>query len=612
MAIIATLKPAESGTAADAHSIASIPLSKLVAWDGNVRKTGAGDGLEELTASIAAHGVLQSLVVRKTQRGKFAILAGRRRFLALSALAEAGTIAPDAPVPCRVVPGSADGAEISLAENVVRAPMHPADQFEAFRDLIDAGATPEDIAARFGITEAAVKKRLRLARVSPVVFEAYRKGDLTLEQVQAFAVSDDAEAQERVFGELPQDSDPRDIRHALTEHDIAATDRRARFVTVAAYEEAGGALRRDLFAEGDEGVFLLDSVLLDRLAREKLEAAAEAVRAEGWKWVETEPELDYEARAAYRRRPPEPLPLSGEAAAERKRLAEEYHTLFDGMEEGDEEASARLDAIESRIAELEDTGSAYTPETLAIAGAIVTIGRDGAAEVHRGLVRSEDAIEEEASGDPASPRVKPLFSASLIESLTEAKSAALGASLMERPGIALAALTHVLAAAAFLRHGEESSLEIAPKRVSLRGESKGLEALEEAHAKWSERLPSESGALWPWCLAQDQATLLELLAYCLGRSINAVQAKHERPDDARLRHAGALATALGLDMTQWFTPTAANYFARVGRAEIATAITDATGRPAKRSWEKLKKAELAALAEREVAGKGWLPQPLRA
>jgi len=119
---------------------------------------------------------------------------------------------------------------------MVRAPMHPADQFEAFRELIDGGSTPADIAARFGISEVAVKKRLKLARVSPVVFEAYRSGDLTLEQVQAFAVSDDHAAQERTLSDLePWSDDPDDIRRALTEGEIAATDKRARLVTVATY-----------------------------------------------------------------------------------------------------------------------------------------------------------------------------------------------------------------------------------------------------------------------------------------------------------------------------------------------------------------------------------------
>jgi len=327
MTTIATHQPAAEGPPVPAAAIASIPLSKLVVWDGNVRKTGAADGLDELSASIAAHGVLQSLVVRKGQRGKYAVVAGRRRYLALSALADAGTIASDTAVPCRVLHRTDDATEISLTENVVRAPMHPADQFEAFRDLIDAGSSVADVAARFGISETAVKQRLKLARVTPQVFDAYRAGELTLEQVQAFALSDDHGAQERVFGELPRrGGGPDDIRAALTQGEIPATDRRARFVTLPDYELAGGTFRRDLFAQGDDGVFLLDAELLDRLVLEKLQAHADVLKAEGWKWTESAATLDYEARAGFRTRRPEPQPLSEEAEAEHASLAAEYET----------------------------------------------------------------------------------------------------------------------------------------------------------------------------------------------------------------------------------------------------------------------------------------------
>lgn len=609
MAIIATLKAAENGYAGNQHSIASIPLNKLVPWDGNVRRTGASDNLEELTASIAAHGVLQSLVVRKTSRGKYAIIAGRRRYLALSALAEGGTIAPDAPVPCRIMPGSVDATEISLTENVMRTPMHPADQFDAFRELIDNGSTVADIAARFGMAEAAVKQRLKLARVSPVVFEAYRNGELSLEQVQAFAVSDDHAAQERVFTELARLNDPDDIRGALTEHETAATDKRARFVSVAAYEAAGGAVKRDLFAEGDEGVFLLDSGLLDRLATEKLHAQAEALKPEGWKWVEAVPELDYEARGNYRVRRPEPLPLSEEAAAEEKRLSAEYQTLFESMEEGDEETSARLDEIEVRINELQETECAYTPDVLAIGGAIVTIGADGEPQILRGIVRPEDEPEEERQ--PSKPR--PEFSAALVESLTEAKSAAIGASLAGRPDIALAAVVHALASDVFHGYRNDNSQRISGKITYLKEDSAGARELKDLYEKWFEKLPKGERTLWDWCLAQEQGTLLELLALCAACTVDAVQRKQDIQDGGRrIAQTNALATALNLDMTKWFTPTAANYFSRVGRASIVTAITEAKKVPAKRSWDKQKKLELAAFAEREVAGTGWLPQLLKA
>src|SRR6202035_4465997 len=58
----------------------SIPLNKLADWDGKASKTsGADTALAELPASIAAHGLLQSLVVRNGKKGKFGVVAGGRR-----------------------------------------------------------------------------------------------------------------------------------------------------------------------------------------------------------------------------------------------------------------------------------------------------------------------------------------------------------------------------------------------------------------------------------------------------------------------------------------------------------------------------------------------------
>ena len=242
----------------------SIPLSKLTAWDGNVRKTaGADTALAELAASIAAHGLLQSLVVRKGKKGKFAVVAGGRRLQALQQLAESGKIAADYAVPCQVIADDADATEISLAENAVREDMHPADEFEAFRDLGDKGMPAADIAARFGVTEAVVSKRLKLARVSPVIITAYRDGKLTLNRSWPLRSRDDHKAQEKLLKTLRNmDDDPRSIRRALTDGEIPASHKVVKFVTLKAYEKAGGQIRRDLFAEDDEGVFLLDQELL--------------------------------------------------------------------------------------------------------------------------------------------------------------------------------------------------------------------------------------------------------------------------------------------------------------------------------------------------------------
>jgi ParB family chromosome partitioning protein len=182
----------------------------------------------------------------------------------------------------------------------------------------------------------------------------------------AFAVSDDYAAQERVFDNLSDwNREPENIRDALTEHETAATDRRVRFVTLAVYERAGGGVRRDLFCEDDSGIFILDTVLLDRLVGEKLEAEAASVRAEGWKWVTTCPAFDYDEWSGYRRRQEESVPLSPEAEAELELLSVEHDRLCDENAEPDDETQARLDEIEQRIDEIQTGETFWPPETLA-------------------------------------------------------------------------------------------------------------------------------------------------------------------------------------------------------------------------------------------------------
>ena len=602
--------------------ITNIPLNRLTIWDGNVRKTQNRGFIDELAASIKAHGLQQNLVVRK-QGKKFAVVAGGQRLKALNLLAEAGAIKSTHPVPCKIAEGEIDATELSLAENVVRDKMHPADQFEAFRLLVDKGAPVEDVAARFGVTAAVVMQRLKLARVSPVILQAYRDGKLTLESVMAFAVSDDHDAQERVFAGMAAWQDAADIRAALTEHEIAATDRRVQFVTIKAYEKAGGVTRRDLFSEDDEGIFIADVSLLDWLAMEKLDKAAKPVRKEGWKWVEVLTSFPYEVRAQFHRVHPEREPLSPEDTARLEALEQERDALLELWRSGDEDdpRPGRLDEIDEAIDRLDDPDQIWPSETLAIAGAVVTIGHDGKATIERGLIRREDmprsakAKPRSATGDAASEGDQsPSFSAALTESLSAERSAALAAELLQRPEIALAAVAHTFASRIILGGPSAvSSLEIAASPQSLhRVEgAKAFAQLEAARQTWGQQLPGTSDALWNWCLEQHQTVLLDLLAFCVGTTVNAVQVKHTGQQNARLAHAAMLASAVSLDMKTWFTPTAANYFGRISKPQILDALREARNTSPAPAWEKLKKADLAALAERETVGTGWLPPLLR-
>ena len=171
-------------------TIQYIALSKLVPSPDNVRKTDRLNGIEQLAASIAAHGLLQNLEVKPNAKGQFEVVAGERRLAALRLMAKQKKIAADFPVPCNALEGD-NAFEISLAENEMRQAMHPADQFEAFKKLADQGMGDEDVAARFCVSVQVVRQRLKLAHVSPKLVALYRKGEMPLDCLMAFAVRDD-------------------------------------------------------------------------------------------------------------------------------------------------------------------------------------------------------------------------------------------------------------------------------------------------------------------------------------------------------------------------------------------------------------------------------------
>jgi ParB family transcriptional regulator, chromosome partitioning protein len=604
-----------------------IPLNKLVPFAGNVRKTQNKRFIAELAASIRAHGLQQNLVVRKDGKN-FAVVAGGQRLKALMQLAKEGDIKSTYRVPCKIADGDFDPSEISLAENVMRDDMHPADRFEAFRDLVDKGQSTADIAARFGTSDKAVQQLLKLARVSPVIMKAYRGDKLTFAQVTAFAVSDDHEAQERLFQSFgPHGREARAIRAVLIESEIATDDKRVKFVTLKAYQKEGGEVRPDWFGKDADSGFILDKGLLDRLLAEKFDSAKKQLAKEGWKWTDAYADFGYQEQAQFRGLRPEFAPLAPALAKEAKKLEAEHEKLEQQWEQAGEEDEypERLDQITKRLNEIKESRAEVWPqEKLAIAGAVVTIGDEGKTEIMRGLVRPEDIPQEsgkkgKAKDGKSGPgdakgeeNQSPPFSAALVESLTAHKSAALAAELAARPDIALAAVVHGFACSVLLEVlAENRSLQIAAQPQSLdrvKG-SKAHQQMEAAREKWRGKLPADAEALWTWCLAQKQETLLELLAFCAAATVDAVQGKGG--GTKRLSHAKALASALKLDMKPWFTPDAANYFSRVNKPQILDALKEGRNQPPAPAWEKLKKMELAQLAERELAGKGWLPEVLR-
>ena len=389
--------------------IRDIPLSQLELSPCNVRKTPAdASAFTELKASIAAHGLLENLIASAMEPGpdgggRYAVIASGRRLAAMQALAAEGALEEDHPVPCRMIGSIVAAEEVSLAENSVRAAMHPADQVEAFRRLADAGSTAAAIAARFGVSERTVAKRLRLGNAAPVLLEAYRAGEIYLETLMAFAVTTDHARQNAVWETVSQQGyrpGAWQIKQLLTEDRVSATSAIARFVGIEAYEAAGGRIDRDLFAEEDErGIWFDDPDLLNKLAMDSLQVAARELKTR-WKWAEARLDVDWSATAAFGRVRPQLAEPTDEEKAEIERLRTRNDELAN-MDDEDwtEELVEEADANETRLDEIEamiEARAVYRREDIAIAGCIATIGNDGELKLIQGLVRPEDMPAREA------------------------------------------------------------------------------------------------------------------------------------------------------------------------------------------------------------------------
>ncbi len=269
--------------------IKSIPLNKLVASPRNVRKRSDPAADAELRASVAAHGLLQNLVVREGKKGQYEVEAGERRRKALLALAEDKQLARTFPVLCLVLDGDETQVrEASLAENFHTLKMNPADEAQAFASIIESGSTLEDVARRFGLTVRFVEGRLRLASLAPVVFEALAAGEITLDMAKAYGATSDQTIQARVYDEVVQScyrASPDSIRRMVLNSTVRGSDPRAKLVGKDAYLAAGGRVDRELF-DDEENESWLDVALLENLANARMEEAAASVAAEqGLAWV---------------------------------------------------------------------------------------------------------------------------------------------------------------------------------------------------------------------------------------------------------------------------------------------------------------------------------------
>ncbi|MGY3441306.1 ParB/RepB/Spo0J family partition protein [Bradyrhizobium sp. USDA 4473] len=652
-----------------------IPFNKLVLSQSNVRRIKAGVSIEELAEDIGRRTLLQGLSVRPildaqgAETGMFEIPAGGRRYRALELLVKQKRLAKTAPIPCVVRDaGSAILAEDdSLAENIQRAPLHPLDQFRAFQALREKGRSEEEIAAAFFTSVNVVKQRLRLASVSSALLDIYAEDGMSLEQLMAFTVTQDHARQEQVWQAISGSwqKEPYQIRRMLTEKTVRASDRRAVFVGLDAYEAAGGVVLRDLF-QSDDGGWLEDVALLDRLVAEKLKAEAEAIGAEGWKWIEVAIDFPYGHAHGLRALDGVALDLTGEEQAAIDALNAEYAKLeadYDGADELPDEVDERLGEIERALAAFEDRPVTYDSTDIARAGVFVSIDAEGHLSVDRGYVRPQDEApagdrndggEVEAAttvlgasdadapevqravitigGQVAGPEdeddddLKPLPDR-LVSELTAERTLALRDKLASTPSVAFQAVLHKFCLDVFSRYfSYGTAMEVSVRSASFPVQAQGLKdtasakAIDARHAAWEERLPKDKADLWDWLASLTGDEQAALFAHCASFGVNALYEKGDRYGagvsshtvEQRIADADRLAQAVDLDMVQaGWRPTVENYLGRVPKRRILEAVQEGAGERAAQLIDHLKKGDMAKEAERLLAESGWLPEPLR-
>jgi ParB family chromosome partitioning protein len=608
-----------------------IAVAKLEKSPLNARRAAAKVGIGEMKASILSHGLMQNLVVTDSGDGNYRVIAGGRRLEAIHSLQAEGKLPPDFAVPCQIVTEE-HALEMSLAENTVRLAMHPADQFEAFAALSDQGESAADVAARFGVEESLVLKRMKLARVAPQLLAEYRSEGMTLECLMAYTVTDDHERQLKVFKSLQgwQMDNPAEIRAALTEKMVEAESKLAKFVGLEAYRAAGGSTRADLF--GDE-VYLEKPALLNKLAEKKLDGIRKELEAEGWGWIEINPERDWELVHRCSRIEPRLVDAPSELLDLKSQLEEELEETQHLLEYAEtDELQAKEKSIDDQLDEVKRKLTSFVgfdADHKALAGCFVSIGQDGAPFLDKGLVKPEHRKQlakllGEDGGKPVSAKPKHAMPESLRRDLAADRLQVAQVGITRHPAIALDLLAFKAATELFgnrfvpdgpnvvfklQKPGKEREASNAERDLAAIGKALPTEWLKE---------PSEP-ARFDAFRSLSQAAKLDIMAYSvavtLQPKIGPVNGNDATAYDAAL-------SLTGVNMADYWRPARDNFLSRRSRDQLLTIGRDVLGEQWAQSHFTDKKALLVdqldrAFSDPERSGrtpsqieklKTWLPE----
>ncbi len=399
--------------------VVNIPYHCLRRTSDNMRTVNPSqEDDQKLIANIRATGaVLQNLVVTPLddEEGCYGVNAGGRRFGAVGVLVKDGVFPEDFPVPCRVQTGGSRSA-VSVAENL-KAAVHPADEFNAFKKMRNDGMDVATIANHYGISEFQVHQRLKLAQVAPMILNAYRRGDIELDTVMAFTLAENQKAQTALFKDLGGRCSAWQVKRALTNETIRSDDRLVKYIGLDAYKDAGGKVLADMFEDYDH---ICDFELVEQLAGEKLAKAAERIRKrEGWGDVFTTLERHFHVYDAYVLMQPDSVNVPDELNEKIASLNTERDRICD-EDDWSEESEDQLVKIDDELeaAEKERDGYRAFTEDQKNAGVLVaTINHSGKVEYDRGLMTKAAARAAKSKDNKTSGGEEAASTATLPQAL---------------------------------------------------------------------------------------------------------------------------------------------------------------------------------------------------
>jgi len=569
-----------------------------------------------LKASIKANGIKQNLVV-VPEGEKYGVVAGGRRLAQLHELLAEGDIASSFLVPCMVEKAENIRA-ISLSENI-KASMHPADEFVAFQGMVDEGKKVADIANEFGISQALVKKRLKMAGVSAELLDFYRQGKIDLEHIMAFTVTDDIERQMACYTELSTHyMSVHGIRNFLLDTALLTSHGMVKLVTLKAFKKAGGTTTTDLF---EDATYINERELIETLALDILNKNAKPL-VKQWKWVDVvlsaNSYRDYETLlTADFVGVPEKLITDLKAKEDALETLEDknYADWTDEDEDLETQLHGEIETLENEREQYRH----FSDEQKAVSGAMVSFDSEGKIFIKVGYVKKEDMAKAfppvntaDSDGDtPAEASVTggDVESQALKMDLHSFKLQALQSEIMKDDALSYDLMVYTLALQMLVGGSQFCSKPLNTSiEVSNTGNPEGIDETEpfKAITKYRESLDVS------WLSASGQDGKFKAF-----RALSANQKKYILSYCTALSYQSrtsadvAIKEAIEFDIAKHWTPSKDNYFKRIKTADLLAIGAKQINEQWAVDNAKCSKGQIVDILDGHDDMADWMPESMR-